>query len=110
LAMPPREDGLARAPTAEDEAALEIAARDPEVRQLASSRAAVERLWEVCQVPDYRRVASAAHADLVITIYRDLIRNGVLAEDWFARQVRLVDRTDGDIDTLSARIAQVRTW
>ncbi|MBB4019221.1 ATP-dependent RNA helicase SUPV3L1/SUV3 [Chelatococcus caeni] len=110
LAAPPREEGLTRAPTAEDEAALDIAARDAEVRRLAGSRAAVERLWEVCQVPDYRRVASAAHADLVVTIYRDLVSNGVLAEDWFARQVGLVDRTDGDIDTLSARIAQVRTW
>src|SRR5690606_25654643 len=110
LAATPREEGLTRAPTAEDEAALDIAARDAEVRRLAGSRAAVERLWEVCQVPDYRRVASAAHADLVVTIYRDLVSNGVLAEDWFARQVGLVDRTDGDIDTLSARIAQVRTW
>ena len=30
--------------------------------------------------------------------------------DWFARQVAQADRTDGDIDTLSTRIAHIRTW
>src|SRR6185312_14808869 len=29
---------------------------------------------------------------------------------WFAQQVSQADRTDGDIDTLSNRIAHVRTW
>ena len=43
-------------------------------------------------------------------LYRQLMRDGRLADDWFARQVAEVDRTDGDIDTLSTRIAQVRTW
>src|SRR5690606_23545462 len=31
-------------------------------------------------------------------------------EDWFARQVALANRTDGDIDTLANRIAHIRTW
>ncbi len=30
--------------------------------------------------------------------------------DWFAKQVALADRIDGDIDTLSNRIAHIRTW
>ena len=30
--------------------------------------------------------------------------------DWFAQQVAQADRTDGDIDTLSTRIAHIRTW
>jgi ATP-dependent RNA helicase SUPV3L1/SUV3 len=106
----PSEHGLARALAADDLLALEIASRDDELKGYASGRSAVERLWEVCQVPDYRRVAPQAHADLVATVYRQLMRNGRLSNDWFARQVEDVNRTDGDIDTLSARIAQIRTW
>jgi ATP-dependent RNA helicase SUPV3L1/SUV3 len=38
------------------------------------------------------------------------MREGNIPVDWFARQVAQADRTDGDIDTLSNRIAHVRTW
>ncbi|WP_291962369.1 helicase-related protein [Chelatococcus sp.] len=110
LAVLPTEKGLTRAPLADDVNALDIACRDDDIRRLATGEEAVSRLWEVCRIPDYRRVAPAAHADLIVTIYRALMTQGVIADDWFRRQVALVDRTDGDIDTLSARIAQVRTW
>ncbi len=110
LERTPEEVGLTRAIAADDVVALDITARDPELRGYASSPAAVERLWEVCQVPDYRKVAPQAHADLVSTLYRQLMRDGRLATDWFSRHVAELDRTDGDIDTLSNRIAQVRTW
>ena len=45
-----------------------------------------------------------------ITLYGFLMREGKIPTDWFAAQVALADRTDGDIDTLSNRIAQIRTW
>ena len=110
LAETPRDPGLTRAPIAEDVAALDIVARESEIRAFARSKAAVERLWEVCQVPDYRRVSTAGHADLVGTLYGFLMRDGHVPADWFARHVAQVDRLEGDIDTLSNRIAQVRTW
>ena len=62
LAMTPTEPGLTRAPVAEDILVLEHAARDDDIRGLATTRDAVERLWEVCQVPDYRKIAPATHA------------------------------------------------
>src|SRR6186713_2646737 len=110
LAMTPREQGLTRAPIAEDIQVLEHAARDPDVRDMAKDRKAVERLWDVCQVPDYRKIAPATHAELAVTLYGFLMREGSIPADWFARQVAHADRTDGDIDTLSNRIAHVRTW
>ena len=110
LATAPREQGLTRAPVAEDILVLDHAARDEEVRALARDRAAVARLWDVCQVPDYRKIAPATHAELVVTLYGFLTREGNIPTDWFARQVSHADRTDGDIDTLSNRIAHVRTW
>ncbi|MGI8524915.1 MAG: helicase-related protein, partial [Pseudolabrys sp.] len=102
--------GLTRAPIAEDIQVLDHASRDEDVRGLAKGAKAVERLWDVCQVPDYRKIAPATHAELAVTLYGFLMREGNIPDDWFARQVAHADRTDGDIDTLSNRIAHVRTW
>jgi ATP-dependent RNA helicase SUPV3L1/SUV3 len=110
LAATPTMPGLTRAPVAEDILVLEHAARDEEVRALAAGRAAVERLWEVCQIPDYRKISPATHAELAVTLYGFLLREGRISDDWFARQIEQADHTDGDIDTLSNRIAHIRTW
>jgi ATP-dependent RNA helicase SUPV3L1/SUV3 len=110
LSATPDEAGLTRAPLAEDILVLEHAARDEEVRGLASAPAAVERLWDVCQLPDYRKISPASHAELVMTVYGFLMREGAIPVDWFARQVGEADHAEGDLDTLSARIAHIRTW
>src|SRR5881394_2146880 len=110
LAETPKQSGLTRAPIAEDILVLEHAARDDEIRSLANTRQAVERLWDVCQVPDYRKISPATHAELATTLYGFLMREGTIATDWFALQVEQADRTEGDIDTLSNRIAHIRTW
>jgi ATP-dependent RNA helicase SUPV3L1/SUV3 len=110
LALTPAHEALTRAPIAEDLRVLDHAARDVEVRATAQGAAAVERLWDACQIPDYRKIAPAAHAELVTTLFGFLIRKGRVPDDWFAAQVAQADRTDGDIDTLSGRIAQIRTW
>jgi ATP-dependent RNA helicase SUPV3L1/SUV3 len=110
LGAAPTLQGLTRAPTAEDILVLDHASRDEGVRTLTTTRDAVERLWEVCQVPDYRRLSPAAHSELVVALYGFLMRQGTIPDDWFADQVAQADRTDGDIDTLSQRIAHIRTW
>jgi ATP-dependent RNA helicase SUPV3L1/SUV3 len=110
LAMAPTEPTMTRAPVAEDILVLDHAARDDDVRAMTRTSADVARLWEVCQVPDYRKIAPATHAELVVTLYGFLVRDGAIPTDWFAQQVALADRTDGDIDTLSNRIAHIRTW
>jgi ATP-dependent RNA helicase SUPV3L1/SUV3 len=111
LAQTPKEGScLTRAPIAEDIQVLEHSARDDDIRALATTRAAVERLWDVCQVPDYRKISPATHAELATTIYEFLMREGTIPADWFARQVEQADHIDGDIDTLSNRIAHIRTW
>ncbi|MDQ4061679.1 MAG: helicase, partial [Pseudomonadota bacterium] len=110
LAEQPREHGLVRGPMSEDLASLEVLAREDDILAMARTKAAVERLWQVCQVPDYRKVSPQTHADLVGQIYRFLMREGAVPADWFSRHIAAMDRTDGDIDTLSNRIAQVRTW
>src|SRR3954451_4596994 len=110
LALSPAHEALTRAPTAEDQRVLDHAARDGDVRDMAHGAAAVERLWDACQIPDYRKIAPAAHAELVTTLFGFLMQKGRIPDAWFAAQVEQADRTDGDIDTLSSRIAQIRTW
>ncbi|KQP62124.1 helicase-related protein [Methylobacterium sp. Leaf112] len=108
----PRERGLTRAPMGEDQSALEILMREDDIRDMASTPATVKRLWDVCGVPDYRKVHPQTHADLVAQLFRFLMRGmaGRIPNDWFAKHVAMIDRTDGDIDALSQRIAQGRTW
>src|SRR5438270_864906 len=110
LALTPSHEALTRAPIAEDLRVLDHAARDADVREMAHGAAAVERLWDACQIPDYRKIAPAAHAELVTSLFEFLMRNSRIPDAWFAAQVDQADRTDGDIDTLSGRIAQIRTW
>ena len=102
--------GLTRALPAVDLQALDFLAALPEIRDLADRPERVEKLWEACALPDYRRIAPAQHADIISTIYSDLVRRGHVNEDYLAEQVRRADRTDGEIDSLSSRIAQIRTW
>ncbi|WP_209006275.1 DEAD/DEAH box helicase [Stappia sp. 28M-7] len=110
LDEPPREQGLTRAPPSADETAFDHALRDEAIRRVAATPERVRLLWDVCQVPDYRKIAPANHADLIAGLYAHLTRNGVVPDDWFARQVAFADRVDGDIDTLANRIAHIRTW
>ncbi|MGV8841241.1 MAG: helicase-related protein, partial [Bauldia sp.] len=110
LDTPPARDGLTKAPPADDVNVLDLVTRDPDTAALATTRERVALLWDVCQVPDYRRIALANHAELVAAIFGQVARRGSISEDWFAEQIAFADRTDGDIDTLSNRIAHIRTW
>ena len=110
LETAPTVPGLTRALPATDSQALEHLSRYPEIIDAATTPQHVETLWEACALPDYRRIAPAQHADLISTLFSDLVRRGTVNEEFLAEQVRRADRTDGEIDTLSARIAQIRTW
>ncbi|WP_119462752.1 helicase-related protein [Rhodospirillaceae bacterium SYSU D60014] len=112
----PPAGGLIRVRDADDHLALAALARDEEIARLAGNPAALRLLWEVCQIPDFRKVLSDAHTRLLGQIFRYLAgppagqSEGRLPEDWVGRQIARIDRTDGDIDTLVARIAHIRTW
>jgi len=102
---------LARARMVDDVIALENVSHDAGARDMAQGPAAIALLWEMCQIPDYRKISAASHAELAATLYRFVMSDeGKIPADWFAHQVSLADRTDGDLDTLSSRLAQIRTW
>ncbi|MEO1264130.1 MAG: helicase-related protein [Pseudomonadota bacterium] len=107
----PTRPGLMRARDADDVIALETLARDPGIAGRATGKDRVTLLWEACQIPDYQKISSQNHSEIIAQIYKDLTdADGLISEDWFARQVSFSDRTDGDIDTLANRIAHIRTW
>ncbi|MCB1511944.1 MAG: helicase, partial [Hyphomicrobiaceae bacterium] len=110
LDVTPAHPALTRALPATDHRALMLLARDEMVMRFARARPNVKRLWEVCALPDYRRIAPAQHADIVAQLYRDLCTRGRVDEDYMADQVARADVTEGEIDTLAARVAQIRTW
>ena len=96
---------------ADDVEALENLASDKELMAKTTDRAAVAKLWDVCQIPDYRKISSQNHAELIGAVYAYLMSDaGRIDDDWFAKQVEFSDRVDGDIDTLSNRLAHIRTW
>jgi ATP-dependent RNA helicase SUPV3L1/SUV3 len=116
----PPVEGLIRQGAAEDHQALELLTKDPELAELAVGRERVALLWEVCQVPDFRKLMADAHIRLLSQIYRHLTSEspvggsgtvgGRLPEQWIADQIERLDRADGDIDQLTGRIAHIRTW
>jgi ATP-dependent RNA helicase SUPV3L1/SUV3 len=106
----PQVEGLTRAQPADDRQALEALGRDEEIAGRVHGSDGVRRLWDAAQLPDYRKISPAQHAHLVGEIFCFINDGGVVPEDWIADQIRQADRTDGDIDTLSARIAHIRTW
>ena len=100
---------LTRVPMATDQQALAFLARN-EAAGLAKGEKAVRLLWECCSLPDYRDISPAQHGEIITRVYVDLMRKGRVDADWIAEQVRFCDNIAGDIDTLSNRIRQIRTW
>ena len=70
LREPPEHRRLARSRMVDDVIALENVSQDAAVRDVAGGPAAVALLWEMCQIPDYRKISAASHAELVATLYR----------------------------------------
>ncbi|TQV79643.1 helicase-related protein [Denitrobaculum tricleocarpae] len=102
---------MLRVRDSEDLAALISLSQDKEVLELATNPAAMRLLWDVCQVPDFRKILSDHHSRLLGRIFKYLAADGArLPDDWVAAQIARIDRIDGDIDSLVSRIADIRTW
>jgi ATP-dependent RNA helicase SUPV3L1/SUV3 len=96
---------------ADDHLALQALSRNAEVMALAVHPGAVRLLWEVCQIPDFRKVMSDSHARFLAHCFLHLAGPSErLPSAWVGAQIAQLDRSDGDIDTLMARIAHIRTW
>ena len=103
-------DWLTRVRESDDLGALKTLVEDVEVQARASDGASVTLLWDVCRIPDFRGISGREHADLLSVIYNYLHEKGQIPQVWLARQINMIDNTQGDIDALSKRLAYIRTW
>jgi len=107
----PDHPGLMRSREADDQLVLQALARDADLMKRAGHPDRVRLLWDVCQVPDFRKSLAEQHSRLLAAIFRHLTdKDERIPADWLDAQVKRLDRTDGDMDTLITRIANVRTW
>ena len=70
----------------------------------------VGKLWEACQIPDFRKLADETHNRLCARVFSHIAKDGRLPTDWLAGQIAALARAEGDIDTLMQRLAGVRVW
>jgi ATP-dependent RNA helicase SUPV3L1/SUV3 len=110
LERPAEDPWLIRAREADDLHALKALAELPEVTRRLGGPPDLRRLWDVCQVPDFRNISAQEHVALLARLFGFLEDGGQVPDDWLAAQIRRIDRADGDIDTLSKRLAYIRTW
>ncbi|MDA9779562.1 helicase-related protein [Amylibacter sp.] len=101
---------LIKAQPAEDFRTLTTLVEDGEVSARASDGPSVKLLWETCGIPDFRGVSFTDHTSLVSKIFNFLHEKGEVSETWLAQKIANIDKTGGDIDTISKRLAFIRTW
>ncbi len=111
LRRAPPHRALALQGHADDSLALERLAADPWIRSRAIGKEAVQLLWDICRIPDYRKLLLESHVALLAELFGHLAGPlGVIDEQWMSERVGEIDDPSGDIDTLIARIQSIRTW
>ncbi|SOC19894.1 ATP-dependent RNA helicase SUPV3L1/SUV3 [Rhodobacter sp. JA431] len=106
----PQNQWLTKGREADDLLALKALSEFPEIRDKVRAPADVRLLWDVCRIPDFRSISETEHATLLARIFGFLQTGKGVPSDWLAGQIARIDRTTGDIDTLSKRLAFIRTW
>ena len=110
LNAPPPRYGLIRGNEATDVQTLAALSMDRDIARNATGRAAVKLLWDVCQIPDFRKLATDAHVKLCGKIFTHLRAAEKLPQDWVRSEIEALDKLEGDIDTLMQRLTDVRVW
>ena len=106
----PGEAGLVKVRQPSDEQNLVKLARKTDIRERLSNPDSVHLLWEVCQIPDFRKQVTGSHIRLLSHVYQSLSTAGKLDNDWIAKEVTRIDQVDGGIESLVDRIANIRIW
>jgi ATP-dependent RNA helicase SUPV3L1/SUV3 len=106
----PSHELLTKGREADDLTALKTLGEYPEIVDRINHPADVKLLWDVCRIPDFRSISSTEHATLLARIFGFLQTGKGIPSDWLAGQIARIDKTQGDIDALSKRLAFIRTW
>jgi ATP-dependent RNA helicase SUPV3L1/SUV3 len=102
--------GLVKVSQPMDEKFLTRLASEEAVKNRLTNNSSIQLLWEVCQIPNFRKQMGGGHANLLSNIFKSLTNTGKLDAEWIAKEISGVDNIDGDIGLLVDRIANIRIW
>ena len=110
LCQTPERIGLTRTMEKLDMSTFQLLSDNPVIKSSLGGPAAVKILWEVCQLPDFRQISDDEHIQLCSSIYHQITSDhNRISEDWMANLMKPLNNVTGNIDTLSTRIAHIRT-
>ncbi|AQS85398.1 MAG: helicase-related protein [Acetobacter aceti] len=110
LSVPPPLRGLQASEPTSDALILATLTHEPHIMATATGRARTRMLWDVCQIPDFRKIGERSHAQLCSRVFSLLVEQRRLPAAWMEEQLGRLDRVDGDVDTLMQRLAGIRIW
>jgi len=107
----PNEEWLRRIHECEDEKVLKHFLKDLDKYKIKNNSKELVLLWECCQIPDFSKKTYGHHIEIVKKVIGFLTSDtGKVSNDYMKTQLKYLDRYDGNIDTLTNRISNVRTW
>jgi len=107
----PDEDWLKRVHECEDEKLLKYFLKNSSVHKISDNEEVLSLLWECCQIPDFVKKTYGHHLEVVSKIFGFL--NGKekqVTNTYMKQQLSVLNKFEGNVDSLSNRIANVRTW
>ena len=107
----PNEYWLKKIHECEDEKALKFFLREKDLQSHKFNNDRLSLLWECCQIPDFVKKTYGNHYEVISNVFKFLdSEKGKITEDYMRFQLMKLDKLDGNVDSLSNRIANVRTW
>ena len=107
----PNKDWLRRIGECEDEKVLKHFLKDKEKFKILNNENSLKLLWECCQIPDFVKKAYGNHLEVVSKVFNFLNSDeGKVSNFYMKKQLSTLDKLDGNVDSISNRIANVRTW
>ena len=68
-------------------------------------------LWECCQIPDFEKKAYGQHINVIDKVFQFLsTRKNRIPSTFMKEQLKGLERDHGNVDLLSHRLSNVRTW
>ena len=107
----PQKSWLRKIHECEDEKALKFFLRDKSFENIKFDKKNLGLLWECCQIPDFVKKTYGNHYQVIESVFRYLVgEKGRITDDYMRLQLMKLDKLEGNVDSLSNRIANVRTW
>merc|ERR1711991_809387 len=107
----PHKNWLRKINECEDEKALKFFLREKNFENLEFNEKKLKLLWECCQIPDFVKKTYGNHYEVISNVFKFLNSPiGKISEDFMHIQLMKLNKLEGNVDSLSNRIANVRTW